>query len=158
MLETSQVGLHEMDPRRGRTVRAAAILAASIASTTVYAQSGVQDAIVKVYTVSQSPDYYNPWSMSATASSTGSAAIISGRRILTNAHVVSNQRLIEVRRNGDPRKFVAQLQSISHEADLALLTVSDPDFFADAKPSSWASCPRYNRRYWSTAFRWAATC
>jgi S1-C subfamily serine protease len=127
---------------RRSTLMAVATLAAASVPAGLFAQAGVQDAIVKVYTVSQSPDYYNPWSMSAIASSSGSAAIISGRRILTNAHVVSNQRLIEVRRNGDPRKYVAQLQSISHEADLALLTVSDPDFFADAKPLELGELPQ----------------
>jgi S1-C subfamily serine protease len=123
-------------------VATAAFAASLLWTTGLHAEGNVQDAIVKVYTVSQRPDYYNPWSMSAIASSTGSAAIISGHRVLTNAHVVSNQRLIEVRRNGDPRKFVAQLQSISHEADLALLTVADPAFFADVKPLELGDLPQ----------------
>ena len=90
----------------------------------------MRDAVVKIYTVSQSPDYYNPWSDHAFSQETGSGAIIAGNRILTNAHVVSDQRMIEVRRNGDPQKHVAHPVAISHEADLAILTVDDPSFFA----------------------------
>src|SRR6185369_12941191 len=118
MLRRVEMIRGESHRQRRSTLMAVTTLAAASVPAGLFAQGGVQDAIVKVYTVSQSSDYYNPWSMSAIASSSGSAAIISGRRILTNAHVVSNQRLIEVRRNGDPRKYVAQLQSISHEADL----------------------------------------
>ncbi|MCJ7657387.1 MAG: hypothetical protein MUO55_06385, partial [Candidatus Atribacteria bacterium] len=50
----------------------------------------VREAIVKVYTVSNSPDYYNPWSMRGPQGFSGSGCIIENNLILTNAHVVSD--------------------------------------------------------------------
>ncbi len=90
----------------------------------------LKDAIVKIYTVVNLPDYYNPWGMRGTSSATGSGAIIKGRKILTNAHVVGNQTFLQVRRYGEAQRYTARLLSVSHEADLALLTVDDADFFS----------------------------
>ena len=45
----------------------------------------VREAIVKVYTVSNSPDYYNPWSMRGPQGVSGSGCIIENNLILTNA-------------------------------------------------------------------------
>ena len=63
----------------------------------------VRDAIVKIYTVHNTPDYCNPWSMRGPYNSTGSGCVITGRRILTNAHVVGDQTFIQVRRYGEAR-------------------------------------------------------
>ena len=94
----------------------------------------VKDAIVKIYTYHDVPDYQNPWSMRGTFTSTGSGCIIKGKRILTNAHVVSDETFIQVRRYGQSRRIPAKVVSVSHAADLALLTVDDPDFFEGVQP------------------------
>jgi len=39
--------------------------------------------------------------------------VISGNRIMTNAHVVANNRYITVERDGDPNKYPAQVQFIA---------------------------------------------
>ena len=107
----------------------AGLAALALAAAPVRADD-VKDAIVKIYTIVNTPDYYNPWSMRGTGAGTGSGAIIKGRKILTNAHVVGNQTFIQVRRYGEARRYTARVLEVSHEADLALLTVDDPDFFA----------------------------
>jgi S1-C subfamily serine protease len=117
------------------------------------AAADVRDAVVKIYTVSQSPDYYNPWSDHAFLQETGSGAIIAGNRILTNAHVVSDQRMVEVRRNGDPQKHVAHTVAISHDADLALLTVDDPSFFS-APPLELGELPELQAEVVVYGFPW----
>ncbi|HKK82692.1 MAG TPA: serine protease, partial [Atribacterota bacterium] len=99
-----------------------------------FASQNVREAIVKVYTVSNSPDYYNPWSMQGPRSSSGSGCIIEGSLILTNAHVVSNQTFLQVRKYGDTRRYSAQVVAVSHLTDLALLTVEDSNFF-EGKPA-----------------------
>ena len=99
-----------------------------------FASQNVREAIVKVYTVSNSPDYYNPWSMQGPRSSSGSGCIIEGRLILTNAHVVSNQTFLQVRKYGDTQRYIAQVVAVSHLTDLALLTVEDSNFF-EGEPS-----------------------
>ena len=64
--------------------------------------------------------------MQGPTSSTGSGAIIEterGLRVLTNAHVVQNQVLVEVRRFDGAHKFVATVEGVCHECDLAPLRV-----------------------------------
>jgi len=92
-----------------------------------------RDAIVKIYTIINKPDYFRPWNTS-TKRLSGSGCIISGNRILTNAHVVADQTFLEVRRHGQPQRHKAKVLSVSHEADLALLTVDDKEFFSNVVP------------------------
>lgn len=101
----------------------------------------VRPAIVKIYTVHNVPDYYNPWNMRGTQSSTGSGCIISGKRILTNGHVVRDQTFVQVRRFGESRRFQARVLFVSHQADLALLTVDDPAFFGGVEPLPFGGLP-----------------
>lgn len=116
-----------------RTIRFGwrAVLAAALVGTAARAEEDLKDDIVKIYTVVNTPDYWNPWSMRGTSSGTGSGAIIKGRKILTNAHVVGNQTFIQVRRFGDARRFQATVRAVAHEVDLALLEVEDPAFWSD---------------------------
>lgn len=100
-----------------------------------------REAIVKVFTVHNVPDYYNPWNMRGTQNSTGSGAIIAGRRILTNGHVVRDQTFVQVRRFGESRRYQARVLYVSHQADLALLTVDDPDFFDGVEPLAFGPLP-----------------
>lgn len=112
-----------------RMILSALILALAAGSVS-RADEDVKDAIVKIYTIVNAPDYYNPWSMRGTGSGTGSGAILKGRKILTNAHVIGNETFIQVRRYGDAKRYQARVEQVSHEADLALLSVDDPAFFA----------------------------
>lgn len=108
-----------------------------------YAQvSDPNEAIVKIYTIHNSPDYFNPWSMLGPQSSTGSGSIISGERILTNAHVVRDQTFIQVRRYGEAKRVRARVLNISHDADLAILTVEDKDFFKGVSPLGFGDLPK----------------
>jgi S1-C subfamily serine protease len=94
-------------------------------------------SVVKVMTVSDTPDYDQPWQTEGPDSAVGSGVIVMtsrGARVLTNAHVVENQVFIEVRRYGKSRKFVAEVEGVGHVCDLALLNIEDPDF-ADGTPA-----------------------
>jgi S1-C subfamily serine protease len=101
----------------------------------------VKNAIVKIYTVSSSPSYFSPWQMENPTISTGSGCIIAKQRILTNAHVVSNQKFIQVQSYGKPKRYDARVLYISHEADLAILTVDDKTFFADTQSLTVGTLP-----------------
>ena len=63
------------------------------------------------------------------------------RSALTNAHVVSNARLLTVEKEHDPKKYVATVEHIGHDCDLALLKVEDPDFWKDTKPLALGGVP-----------------
>ncbi|WP_250461393.1 S1C family serine protease [Microbulbifer litoralis] len=98
-------------------------------------------SIIKIYTAAAAPDYFNPWALLNAQQLSGSGAVISGRRILTNAHVIANGSFIQVQRHGDARKFRAQVQFVSHDADLALLTVEDENFFDGTRPLKLGDLP-----------------
>ncbi|MEA3418451.1 MAG: trypsin-like peptidase domain-containing protein [Campylobacterota bacterium] len=104
-----------------------------------------KQAIVKIYTVSKIPNYLEPWSSSVRRSS-GSGAIISGNRILTNAHVVANETFIEVQRYGERKRYLAKVLNVSHQADMALLEVGDKSFFKGIKPLELGKLPRIEQK------------
>lgn len=94
----------------------------------------IKNSIVKIYTQMVSPYYSDPWTMDSAEFHTGSGCIISGNRILTNAHVVANSTLIQLRKYGEAKRYTAKVLFVSHEADLAVLTVDDPEFFNNTHP------------------------
>ncbi|KAG8068693.1 hypothetical protein GUJ93_ZPchr0005g15421 [Zizania palustris] len=87
------------------------------------------DSVVKVFTVSSSPNYFLPWQNKAQRESMGSGFVIPGRRIVTNAHVVADHTFVLVRKHGSPTKYKAEVQAVGHECDLALLTVDSEEFW-----------------------------
>lgn len=94
----------------------------------------VKSSVIKVYTTAVVSDDESPWQSLSPMQMTGSAAVISGNRILTNAHVVADAKYIQVQKNNDPNKYLAEVSFISHYADLALLKVKDGSFFKELKP------------------------
>ncbi|MEE9350842.1 MAG: serine protease, partial [Thiotrichaceae bacterium] len=87
-------------------------------------QEDIKDAVVKIIVVSHVIDKKEPWNSSIERSS-GSGFIIDGDRILTNAHVVSNATFIEVQKQAETKRYEAKTVSISHEADLAIITLKE---------------------------------
>ena len=104
------------------------------------AQDIIRDSIVKIYTVSKIPNYSTPWNSNIKRSH-GSGTIIEGKRILTNAHVVANETFIEVKRYGQTQRFEAEIEFISHQADLAILKVKDEKFFKGTKCLKFGTLP-----------------
>lgn len=101
----------------------------------------LKDAVVKIHTTSTPADYFTPWRLLNAEQSSGSGAVISGNRILTNAHVVADATYIQAQKHGDPRKYLARVAFISHEADLAILDVADEQFFNGLRPLAIGSLP-----------------
>lgn len=101
----------------------------------------LQNAVVKIHTTSAAPDYFTPWRLLNAKQSSGSGAVIAGNRILTNAHVVADARYIQAQKHGDPRKYLAKVAFVSHEADLAILELESEEFFKDLRPLSIGELP-----------------
>jgi S1-C subfamily serine protease len=78
-------------------------------------------SIVKIFVIECARCYHIPWQMEEQMECSGTGFAISGRRILTNAHVVAFATSIHLCRFGDARKFAARMRAVSHECDLALL-------------------------------------
>lgn len=110
------------------------------------AASGVKSSVVKVYTVFNRPNYHEPWQRLGQQIFHGSGAIIEGNRILTNAHVVSDQTFVRVRRAGEAKRYTARVESVAHESDLALLSVSDERFFHGAPALPIGDLPNFQDR------------
>ena len=104
------------------------------------------------------PDYKAPWNSGAIGRGVGAGFVIDGKRIMTNAHVVSNARYLTVERDGDPNKYPAKVLFVAHDCDLALITVASPQFLQehDAAERS-AEFPSWNRSSRPTVIRSAAS-
>ena len=111
-----------------------AVILSFFISPSVWAERDVKEAVVKIYTVYNRYDYDEPWKMLHQKRRSGSGCIISGERILTNAHVVGDQTFIQVRRKGKAKKYTAQVEIVAHECDLAILRVDDNSFFSGIEP------------------------
>lgn len=105
------------------------------------ASDRVKESIVKIYTVAKVPNYLTPWNTTIRRSH-GSGSIISGNRILTNAHVVANETFIEVKKYGDTTRYEAEVEFISHQSDLAILRVKDKEFFRGVESLAFGSLPK----------------
>jgi len=84
---------------------------------------------VMVEVTSQVWDYRMPWNPGTVSSGRGAGFIVAGKKIITNAHVVSGARNITVQREADPRRYAARVQYVAHDCDLAMLEVEDDSFF-----------------------------
>src|SRR5581483_1915504 len=101
----------------------------------------LRKSVVKLFTVTRKPDYYQPWSFGYQRTSGGSGCIVEGRRILTNAHVVTNAVFVQALKPGDVKKYTARVEWVSHDEELALLTVDDAGFFDDTLSVQWGGLP-----------------
>ena len=86
----------------------------------IFADDGsVKKALVKVYAAHQMYNYASPWQNGQDYNSTATGFIIDGNRIITNAHAVLNEKFLQVRKEGDSRKYKANVKFVSEEYDLA---------------------------------------
>jgi len=98
-------------------------------------------SVVKIYVNYQKPNFYRPWQMLSVGTRKGSGCIVNNR-VLTNAHVVSNATFIQVRLAGKAKKYIAELEFVAHDCDLALLKVKDKRFFSKTKSLSFGTLPK----------------
>ncbi|MSU23541.1 MAG: serine protease [Opitutus sp.] len=101
--------------------------------------NAVENSVVKVFATMRFPDAYKPWAKQAPSEATGTGVIIEGRRILTNAHVVSYASQVQVQANQAGDKISATVESIAPGIDLAVLKLEDDSFFDTRPPLARAS-------------------
>ncbi|EKX40735.1 hypothetical protein GUITHDRAFT_164606 [Guillardia theta CCMP2712] len=110
------------------------------ATPTAALQTGFA-SVVKVFAWTTEPHFSQPWQMRRQRQGTGSGFIISGHRILTNAHNVANQNWVLVQRHGIPKKYPARVLFVGHECDLAIIGVEDGDFWVGTKALEFGDVP-----------------
>ncbi len=106
------------------------------------------DAIVRVEVDTKQPNFRVPWNIGGMGSGNGTGFLIGPNRFLTNAHVVSNSRLIYIKKVSDPKPYKARVVNVAHDCDLALLELeSDTEFdsaFKDLTPLYIGGLPKLN--------------
>ena len=112
--------------------------------TTSQLSAGIEESVIKIYCASQSYIFNRPWKKTTINAGIGSGFMIKGNRILTNAHVVSNARYIEVQNFLNSKKYIATVEFISHCSDLAILKVEDKQFYKGLRPLDFGPLPELN--------------
>lgn len=105
------------------------------------AAPGPAASMVRISTTAQQPDYAVPWNPGSVGSGVGAGFVIEGKRIMTNAHVVSNATFITVVKEGDPTPWEARVLHVAHDCDLAILGVYDEKFFEGTKTLEFGGIP-----------------
>ncbi|MDF1826310.1 MAG: trypsin-like peptidase domain-containing protein [Verrucomicrobiales bacterium] len=90
------------------------------------------DAIVRVEVDTKQPNYRVPWNIGGMNSGNGTGFLVGPNRFLTNAHVVSDARLIYIKKMSDPKPYEARVVNVAHDCDLALLELESEEEFEGA--------------------------
>ena len=106
--------------------------------------SDIPDGVIRVYCTHSQPNYGIPWQRQKQEFSTSSGFVISGQRILTNAHAVEYGTLVQVKKRQWEKKYVATVSAVGHECDLAVLTIADETFWEDLRPLRFGNIPNLN--------------
>jgi S1-C subfamily serine protease len=130
-------------PAAATRFKSSALLLALLAARAAFAASEEPEkSVIHINTFSQQPVWDAPWRFTGVQRSGGSGFVIKGKRIMTNAHVVSWDRQILVRRYQDPRPYLARVKFIGHDCDLAVLEVEDEKFFDAMQPLEFGELPK----------------
>jgi S1-C subfamily serine protease len=104
-----------------------------------------EKSVIQITTFSQQPIWDAPWRFDAVRRAGGSGFVIrtsKGKRIMTNAHVISWDKEILVHRYQDPRPYVAKVEFEGNDCDLAILVPDDESFFDGLEPLSFGELPK----------------
>lgn len=104
----------------------------------------IRRGVVQIKVYSQGYDAYSPWTTTQIRQSTGTGFLIEKDKILTNAHVVSNARYIQVQRHNQTIWYEVEILHIAHDCDLALLKAKDQSFYDDAHIFELGEIPPLN--------------
>ena len=121
------------------------VLAACLFTQTVDVRAAapgqIKKSLARISNTSQEPNYRQPWLAGVTGGGSGTGWVVSSNRIMTNAHVVSNARFLTLEKENDPKKYIALVEHIAHDCDLAVLKVEDPSFFTGTVPLEIGDIP-----------------
>ena len=106
----------------------------------------IEPSVVLLTNHRQVPNWLAPWKRGFTTSGTGTGFLIQNQWILTNAHVVSNSRLLLIKKISSPLPFIARVIAIAHDSDLAIIKADDPVFYKDMRPLTLGILPELQSR------------
>lgn len=94
----------------------------------------VENSVVKIFATLRQPDPTKPWAKKEPNDITASGVVISGKRILTNAHVVQYASEVQIQANQAGDKLPAIVKAVGPGIDLAVLELEDQKFFDTHAP------------------------
>jgi S1-C subfamily serine protease len=96
--------------------------------------AGPEESVVRVFGSLRLPNPTRPWAKQNPVEVMGTGAVIDGKRILTNAHIVfyASEVFVQSQRGGD--RFTAKVAALGPGIDLAILTLEDETFFEKRPP------------------------
>ncbi|MBN2144106.1 MAG: trypsin-like peptidase domain-containing protein [Candidatus Aureabacteria bacterium] len=104
----------------------------------------IPNAVIQIFSHEQVFNPALPWLSSPLNASSGSGFVLEGNLLLTNAHVVSQAKYIEVKKQNEAKRYLAVIKWISHVSDLAILEVSSSTFYDNLTPLSLGPIPKLN--------------
>ena len=104
-------------------------------------EAKIRDSVVKIYSTMRVPDLTKPWAKHSPSEASGTGIVIEGKRILTNAHVVSYASQLFVESNQSSEKLPAEVVAVSPGIDLAVLKLEDESFSSVWSASCMAGLP-----------------
>ncbi|MEI8340105.1 MAG: trypsin-like peptidase domain-containing protein [Verrucomicrobiota bacterium] len=103
--------------------------------------SEMKKSVVRITVTEQEPNYKVPWVPGSIGGGVGAGFVIDAQRIMTNAHVVSNARYLSVSKEDDPKQYLAHVEFVGHDCDLAVIKIDDPNFFKGTAPLKFGGIP-----------------
>jgi S1-C subfamily serine protease len=100
-----------------------------------------EKSVIQITTFSQQPIWDAPWRFDSVRRASGSGFVIKGKRIMTNAHVISWGRQLLVHRFQDPHPYIAHVTFVAHDCDLAIIEPEDKTFFDGLEPLDVGELP-----------------
>ncbi|MBK8394635.1 MAG: trypsin-like peptidase domain-containing protein [Leptospiraceae bacterium] len=104
----------------------------------------IRKGVVQIRTYSQGLDAFSPWLTTNVRASGGTGFIIDKDKIMTNAHVISNAKYIQVQRHNQTVWYEVDILFVAHDCDLAILKAKDPSFYDDATSFEFGAIPDLN--------------
>jgi hypothetical protein len=101
------------------------------------AKSPWEQSMVTIEVARKSYDYFQPWTL-RTDSVRKNGVVTGPRQILTTAEHLNDRTLIRVQKNGRGQWHEGAVDWIDYHANLALVTLSDTNFWKGLSPVRWA--------------------
>lgn len=128
------------------------LLGALVLAGATAAPPDVSASVVFVQVYRSRYDWSLPWRMEPVEATLGSGFLIDGERLVTNAHVVADAREILVRRGDQASPYVARLEAVGDDCDLAVLRVAAPNFARGMRPLALGDLPHAGSRVLTYGF------
>lgn len=102
----------------------------------------IERSVVRIVTYMQRASWFSPWDVEPVSSGVGTGFVVAGGRVLTNAHVVADARMVLLFLYDDPEPHEARVVAAAHDADLALVEPADPDLLTRVPALALGGLPK----------------